>query len=390
MKTYSLIAIALLGLMLFAVPFALADASLEADNTQIAADNLTANPGITPDSSFYGLKLGWEKVRLAFTFNQERKAEKELALADKRLLEIKRMAEKGNVKAALKAQKSHDALVERAKARLSSIQEDTKEAQVRNTAEKIIGLQRAIQAHENRIEVLKDVLAEQNLSDDARESIESAVERMENRTEVMSQRLKEKKDRVKTRLRAVTGDSEEEVDAVINKIENRTGLTDLDKKIAERGINRTERILERVKARIAEEKEAGVNVSAAEERISEAESKLAEAKVLYNEGKYSSVIVTLKPISNYGRNLSVIVRAINKARREHKLAEVRNLTKRVRNQRLQIIEARSERQNKWQNLSPEVREEIKGAIKEQLKQKPLEVSTNESQETEESNQSETD
>lgn len=368
-----IIAIALLGLMLFAVPFALAETSLEAENSQIAEDSLSSNPGMTPDSAFYSLKLGWERARLAFTFNQEKKAQFELNLAERRLLEIRKMAEKGNVQAMEKAQARHDALIESAQARLSSIQEDTKEAQIRTTAEKVVGLERAILAHENRIEVLKDILSEQNLSDEARTAMESAVARMENRTQEMSQKLEEKKDRVKTRLRAVSGDNAEDVESAIEEIENKTGLTDLGQKIAQQRIERTEESLERVKARVAEEKAAGIDVSAAESAISEAESNLEEAKSLYAQGEYSSSIAAVKPVSNYGRNLSVVVRAINKARLENRLSEVKNLTDNFSQQRLQLREEvkteLKQRQQNWQNLSDETQDEIKGAIQTELEER---------------------
>jgi hypothetical protein len=365
MKIHSILAIALLGVLLLAVmPSVFAqdstDAATAAENTADVADNLTEDPGMTPDSSFYGLKTGWEKMKLAFTFNPERKAQLELRLAERKLLEVKKMAEKGNLRAMERAQMRHDALIESAQNRLSALDEDSKESKVNSTAEKVVGLQRALKAHENRIEVLKDILANENLSEEARAAIESAVAKMENKTAAMEQKLQDKKDKIKTKLRALTAKTASEVDDAIERLENKTGLTDLDQKIAQNRIEKTEEALKKLKERISDEKYAGLNLSAVDAHIAEAEATLADAKVLYAEGKYSEVIVMLKPISNFGRNLSVAVKEITKARLENRLEEVKNLIENAKEKRIERVEA-------WKNLSEETREEIKDAVRSEIR-----------------------
>ncbi len=368
MKLYTILAITLLGVLLLAVvPSVFAeetstDTATASENTASVADELEADPGMTPDSPLYGLKTSWERVQVAFTFNQEKKAQLELRLAEKKLLEVKKMAEKGNLKAMERAQLRHDALVEKAQERLSALEEDSDESNIKSTTEKVVGLQRAIMAHENRIEVLKDILAEKNLSEEARTAIDSAVERMENKTAAMEQKLEDKKDKIKTRLRAITAKNASEVEDAIEKIENKTGLTDLDKKIAEKRIERTEEALKNLKERISDEKYAGLNLSAVDTQIAEAEKTLADAKVLFTEGKYSEVIVMLKPIGNYGRNLSIAVHAINKARMENKLEEVKQLVEQAKEKQMERVEA-------WKNLSDETREEIKDAVSSKIKER---------------------
>jgi len=312
MKGYQILAVALVALFAFSA-FALAESASE-ESTQIGNESeVSGDPGITPDSSFYGLKNAWERLNLAFTFNQERKAQKELALAQRKLLEIRKMAEKGNVEAMERARLRHDALIESAQARLSAIQDDTTEANAKLAAQKTIRLEIALKAHENRIEILQDILAEKNLSDEARTAIESAIERMQNRTEKMNEAIEAKKDRIKTRLRALTEKNESEIEESFKQIEDSEGYSSAMKKIAENRIENTEQAIARVKERLEAEKASGINVSEIEAHIAEAEANLAEAKSLYAEGKYEEAIKTIKPVSNYGRNLSVAVRAINRA-----------------------------------------------------------------------------
>ena len=52
----------------------------------------TPPPIILPDSPFYGLKIALENILMALTFNEQRKAEFGLRLAEKRLIEIQRVS----------------------------------------------------------------------------------------------------------------------------------------------------------------------------------------------------------------------------------------------------------------------------------------------------------
>ena len=372
MKISTLMVLVALGVMVFAMPFALAeDAAVTAASTA-SDDTLSSDPGTTPDSAMYGLKLGWEKVGLLFTFNQEKKAQKELALAEKRLLEVKKMAEKGNLKAMEKAQEKHDALVESAQARLEKLQEDSKETQIRETATKVIGLEVALKAHENRIEVLKDILAEKNLSDEARTAIDAAVAKMENKTSAMAQKIEERKDNIKIRLRAVTEKTETEVESEVASIENSSGLIAAEKAIAEKRVAKTEDALAKLKERVSEEKFKAVNVSIIETRIAEAEQRVADAKVLIEQGKYADAIAVLKPVSNFGRNLSFVVKKINQARIENHKEEIKNLIAESKELKEKQLELREDLKNKIadarnaSNLGAEVRNEIKNAITNRL------------------------
>jgi hypothetical protein len=338
MKAYTITALALIGVLLFA-GFALAEAAANVTTpTDTETTEMSADPGITPDSAMYGLKTGWENLKLAFIFNQERKAQFELKLADLKLLELRKMAEKGNTKAMERIQTRHDILVEKTQARLAAIQEDTTEARAMIAAANVIGLEMNLKSHENRIEVLKDILAEKNLSEEARTAIESAVDKMENKTSAMEQKIEEKKDKIQTRLRAITEKNESEVRDKIEKLENSSGYTESLKKIAENRIAKTEAALEKVKAKVAEEEANGVNISAIETHIADAEAKLAEAKALYADGKYKEAIATLKPVSNYGRNISFVVKEISKARLADKKAEIKNLIEQAREKGFEIRE----------------------------------------------------
>jgi hypothetical protein len=309
-------------LLVLAAPFALAEDSAVAVNagdasvTAAASDTLSGDAGTTPDSAMYGLKLGWERAKLWFTFKQEKKAEKELQLARLRLVEARIMAEKGNVKAFQRAQEAHNALIERAQARLAAIQEDTTEANIKENLKKVSWLEVAIEVHENRIAVLNEILAEKNLSEEAKTAIESAVARMENRTEAMKQKAEERKEKIKTRLKAVAELTDEEADEVIAGIDNSTGLTKAKKAIAEKRIERAENAVAKVEASIASGKIKMANSSALNARLAEAKADVSEAKAFVEAGNYDIAIETIKPVNNYGRVLRAEIHLRNEIRQE--------------------------------------------------------------------------
>ncbi len=346
--------------VLLVMPFAVAQpAVVEADMGagEVEIDELEGDPGITPDSFWYGLDRALERINLALTFNKVRKAEKGLEIAKERLLEAKKMAEEGNVKAMERAQVEHDKVIEGVKARIGELQEDKTENRTKESIREVVGLQRAIQVHEYRIEVLKDVLAKEELSDEAREAIREAIEKMENKTEVMKQKAEERKGKMKIRLMAIIEKTEEEVEEEIENIEDEEGLTDAKKKVAEKTIEKAEVVIEKLKTRIEEEKTFGLNVSVFEEQIGKIEGKVEKAKAKVEEGEYKEAIAIIKPVSNYGRSVSVIVRKIKEARQEGKEEKAKKeLVERAKEKAKEKIKEREEVEEEIEEEEEEVEE----------------------------------
>jgi len=83
-------------------------------NIAIAQEEQLPDPGILPDNPLYGLKIVAEAIGTFFTFGQEKKAERMLQLAEKRLAEAEAVAEKGNIKAVERAIKGYQKAIENA------------------------------------------------------------------------------------------------------------------------------------------------------------------------------------------------------------------------------------------------------------------------------------
>lgn len=65
-----------------------------ADEDITAEDLEVSDPKLLPDSPFYFVKDFWRKVRTKLTFNSVKKAELQLRIANERLIEAKKLAEK--------------------------------------------------------------------------------------------------------------------------------------------------------------------------------------------------------------------------------------------------------------------------------------------------------
>jgi len=94
-------------------------------NTANVLDSLPG-PEIMPDSSFYPLKIWYEKIVTFFSFGDAKKAERYSKLSEKRLYEIEKMAEKGKEKLTQKLLEEYKKLLNKA---FSKVEEMKKEAQ---------------------------------------------------------------------------------------------------------------------------------------------------------------------------------------------------------------------------------------------------------------------
>ena len=134
-------------LMLLLVPLALA---LEPE----------VEAGITPDSSFYGLDIFFDNLRVAFTTNVAEKARVRLEIAQERVAEMKQMAQENKLQSQEKAR----------------VQERLQIQEVENLVEEMVNgekvdIQQRLQKH---IIILKDVF--EKVSEQAKEGIQKAID----------------------------------------------------------------------------------------------------------------------------------------------------------------------------------------------------------------------
>jgi len=293
MKLYTILAFALMVTLVFAT------ASVLAEDTVISGETSTSSAIASEvndnlNESVSGMKIGWENMKLWFTFNNEKKAIQELKIARLRLIQAKVAAQNGNTEAMQSALDAHDKLLERVKARVDSIDGDSTKEGIKLSAAKLVGLERAIEVHEARISKLNEILASTNLTDEQRAKVEERLSKVENNTEKLRALEDKKMEQVKTRLRAVTNLTEDEVESEIEELEDAQNLSDVKKFVAEVRIQHAENVLAKLKERVAEAEAKGKNVTGINLRIAQFEEALADAQALYDSGNYSEALKVLK------------------------------------------------------------------------------------------------
>jgi hypothetical protein len=123
------------------------------------------DPGVLPDSPFYGLKLFIESIGMTFTFGAEARAERALELAEVRLVEARAMAEMNKEDLAVKAVSDYESKMEEAEENAANIEDEEKRAEV---------LSRIEAATSVHVDVLNEVKLQ--VPAQARAAIEAAID----------------------------------------------------------------------------------------------------------------------------------------------------------------------------------------------------------------------
>lgn len=284
-KIYTLIAFALIATLLFAMPFALAEDN-ETDSVIVPSPDSAETSNVTSteldagtvaeindnlDESVSGLRIGWERVKLGLTFNNEKKAMQELKIARLRLIQARIAAKNNNAEAMQNALEAHNRIMERVKDRVNAIDGASDSEGTRIAAAKLVGLERAIEVHEARISKLNEILASENLTEEQRAKLEEKIAKAEDNTAKLRELEAEKKDKLKTKLRAVANMTEEEADSAIEKIEDAQNLSAVKKLVSEVKLRHLDSIMEKLRERAAEAQEKGKNISSITTRLENAE-----------------------------------------------------------------------------------------------------------------------
>ena len=233
----------------------------------------------------------FDNIRLSFTFNKEKKIERILDMAEKRLIEAEAMAEE-NPEKAEKAQEKYDALVAKAEKTLSKIEESKNG--VNGSAEdisKMARIQNKFEKHREHAEMVHaramKRFEENNASDEKIARFEGLYEKAMDRADDMEAKVLEEKENAVKKYKVLADMSDEELETVLENIEEKEGLVEAREMRTERAEVRSEevsKIRERVVKR-AELRLNNTNLTEGQrmqitERIEATSQKMAEAKRL--------------------------------------------------------------------------------------------------------------
>ena len=188
----------------------------------------------------------WDRMRLAFTFNKERKIERTLFMAEKRLAEAEVLAEE-DPDAYDEAQEEYDELVGEAEEILADVES---EAEDENDSVDKIGqiarIQNKFERHREHADEIYTRARERfemnNASDEKLERFEKFHERALNRSYKMEERIIERRENIIQRHKTLAEMNDTELEELLVEIEDGEGL----KAARERRVARTEIRIERI------------------------------------------------------------------------------------------------------------------------------------------------
>lgn len=200
-----------------------------------------------------------DRWRFSWTFDKEKKIERALEMAEKRLAEAEVLADE-DPEAYERAQERYDELVKRAEEILADIESDAGDE---NESEEYIGkiarIQNKFERHRDHIDEIYTRARERfemnNASEEKLERFERFHERALNRTYEMEDRALEKRENAVRKHKALSEMSDEELEDLLEDIEDGEGLTQAREKRFERYEMRLEHLEERGELRIEHARE---------------------------------------------------------------------------------------------------------------------------------------
>ncbi len=196
-----------LFLMLFSFSFALAENASVNDSVNNSDVPILISAPLVDDNVSESEASGnffWKQADIWFTFNQEKKAEKELKLAELQLVRARIAERNNNTKAMEKALEAHQKLIERVKERISRFDNTS------GNVTKLIGLERALEVHQFRIDKLNETLGNANLTAEQREKLQERLGQAQENTDHLIEVAQEKRDKLEQRKMNLSGNGSRE------------------------------------------------------------------------------------------------------------------------------------------------------------------------------------
>ncbi len=212
--------IAMLAAMLLLPATALAGT---VNDDSIATEKGEIKAGITPDSMFHFFDRSLDRLSLAFTADPEKKTEKALEIARERLMEAKKMAEKGDDKAASRAQSGHDQMLTRIEDAARKASDDSS----RTRLEREIELENELEVHRSEIETVESLVKSRiSLSNPGSVEAANLLSKFKVETENTRAEIEREMENTIIQLKLETGQSDDDVSAIVRTIEDRIGVDD--------------------------------------------------------------------------------------------------------------------------------------------------------------------
>ena len=181
---------------------------------------LSGSGGITPDSPLWNIERTFERLDLALTIDPKERAQKDAEFARERLLEARRMAEKGDIAALEKAKNAYDEHIASIRVQIRKMKSSNPQDDLQASADieqELSHQEAAATALSTQFELSQN---KGNMKQVERENIVALVKDFGNESTYAKSELQAERQKTKLRLRAEQSLTEEQV----NEIEEETSV----------------------------------------------------------------------------------------------------------------------------------------------------------------------
>lgn len=227
MKTLVLTGLLALILVMAVFPQVIAERPTEcigSDNQSLESPDCVISPASVEETNetVTPAQLRRARWQMWFTFNKERKAERQLQLAEMELIRARMAALKNDSKTLHEALKNQEELLEKVRNAVENKREKNTEQGLNESTTWLTGIDRAVEVHENKITRLNLLISEgTNLSEEQISLIQQRINQTQQTIEHLKEVQTEQGERIKKKFMAIENLTEEQVEGKLNQIRNR-------------------------------------------------------------------------------------------------------------------------------------------------------------------------
>jgi len=174
---------------------------------------------VSNDKSQTSTSVFWDKVRLAFTSNNEKKAEINLKIADKRAEKAGQLLEENMTEEAQKYVEKHDKAINDSEENFDKIATNGDNESVLNALKATVKMQYLLDLHKEKfVTVHSGILERQSerMDENKLNHLEGAFSKIENKSGEAEARIAQKQENLIARYKVLTGASDEEVQSILD------------------------------------------------------------------------------------------------------------------------------------------------------------------------------
>lgn len=219
-KTFAILTIAM-----FLISLAPA---ISAEETLISTQIETEEAGITPESPIaYSAEQAMEQIRMALTFNKEKKTELCLRYAEERLAETEKLYARNQTKYLEKAQERYEKQIQRIEKLSDEIDSDGNTENAKEALELSSNIEARLQIHQEKVALIKSRILERQRERMTTEQIahlEEVFSKVQNKTKIAEQKTAQKRENSRIAYRTLANLTDEELNTLVQEIESKNTI----------------------------------------------------------------------------------------------------------------------------------------------------------------------